>query len=140
MMAPRRCPLCSAGAWTFAPLPESYAAEWRRWGFPYEAHDFETLNHRAYACRACGATDRDRMCAVWIERRQDARGSLLDIGPSRPLQAFLRARFDYLSVDAAHEADVPADVQDLPFADASFDHVLCSHVLEHVADDRRALR
>lgn len=32
------------------------------------------------------------------------------------------------------------DIMDIKHADESFDAVLCNHVLEHVADDRRAMR
>lgn len=37
-------------------------------------------------------------------------------------------------------ADVQADICDLPFEDDSFDVVLCNHVLEHIPDDRKAMR
>ena len=37
-------------------------------------------------------------------------------------------------------ADLHFDVQRIPLADNSVDVVLCNHLLEHVADDRRALR
>jgi SAM-dependent methyltransferase len=37
-------------------------------------------------------------------------------------------------------ADVLADVTNLPFDDESFDMINCLHVLEHVPDDRRAIR
>ena len=35
-----------------------------------------------------------------------------------------------------HKVDITA----MPFEDASFDFVWCSHVLEHVPDDRKAMR
>ena len=47
----------------------------------------------------------------------------------------------YVGVDEAGSgADVRADVHELPFRDASFDHVITNAVLEHVADPVRAVR
>lgn len=37
-------------------------------------------------------------------------------------------------------ADVKADICDLPFADESFDVILCNHVLEHIPDDTKAIQ
>jgi SAM-dependent methyltransferase len=37
------------------------------------------------------------------------------------------------------DADKSADMTDLPFREASFDYAICSHVLEHIEDDRAAI-
>jgi ubiquinone/menaquinone biosynthesis C-methylase UbiE len=37
-------------------------------------------------------------------------------------------------------ADVRLDIQDMPFAEGEFDMIICNHVLEHVPDDRKAIR
>jgi SAM-dependent methyltransferase len=39
----------------------------------------------------------------------------------------------------AADVQVHMDVTDIPFADGSFDVVVCNHVLEHVDDDLKAL-
>jgi SAM-dependent methyltransferase len=47
----------------------------------------------------------------------------------------------YLSADIeASAAMVQMDISDIRYPDESFDIVYCSHVLEHVPDDRRAMR
>ncbi|MBW7869541.1 MAG: class I SAM-dependent methyltransferase [Flavobacteriia bacterium] len=47
---------------------------------------------------------------------------------------------DYTTCDLNSPiADVKADIQNLPFENNSFDVIFCNHVLEHVADDKKAL-
>lgn len=119
------CPVCGARASAFVPHgPERPTA----------------------VCPRCGALERHRGLVLYLERRTDlfAGGrSLLHIAPEPELQRRLRGRggLEYVSADLASPyADVRADLVDLPFSADRFDCVLCSHVLEHVDDDRRALR
>jgi ubiquinone/menaquinone biosynthesis C-methylase UbiE len=37
-------------------------------------------------------------------------------------------------------ADVKADICNLPFADNSYDVILCNHVLEHIPNDTKAMQ
>ena len=48
---------------------------------------------------------------------------------------------EYLSIDLeARDSAVRMDLTDLLFRDDVFDLVICNHVLEHIPDDRRAMR
>jgi SAM-dependent methyltransferase len=51
------------------------------------------------------------------------------------------AYIDYLSADlSAANAMVQMDITDIHYADNIFDVIYCSHVLEHVPNDRKAMR
>ncbi|HUG38310.1 MAG TPA: class I SAM-dependent methyltransferase [Candidatus Limnocylindrales bacterium] len=135
----------------FLPLPESFRASYERYGWPYE--DAETLNVPAYACPLCGASDRDRLYALYLADRLARRGSgrttVLDIAPSEPLRRMLGrlaagpgGELIHRTADiACTDVDERIDITDMRgYADASIDVFICSHVLEHVGDDRAALR
>jgi SAM-dependent methyltransferase len=73
---------------------------------------------------------------------------IIDFAPSAPLSAFIRRRIadsappvsyrtaDYSGIGVDDQVDI-TDLQ--PYADGQFDFFICSHVLEHVTDDRKAL-
>lgn len=62
-----------------------------------------------------------------------------------PEQAFYKRfkqlpNLEYVTTDLNSPlADVKADICDLPFETASFDVLLCNHVLEHITDDAKAM-
>lgn len=93
-------------------------------------------------CPGCGCAERHRLLWLWLAEADLLRGRMLAFGPDDATDRRLRRRpgLDYLSADIdGSQAMIAADVTALPFEDASFDAVLCSHVLEHVAGEREAL-
>lgn len=96
-------------------------------------------------CPRCGALERHRLLWFFLERETDLferPGRMLHIAPEYALQRrLLRVEgLDYVSGDLDSAlADHQVDVMDLPFEAASFDFLICNHVLEHVDDDRVAL-
>jgi SAM-dependent methyltransferase len=90
--------------------------------------------------RALQAAARDAMAAAGIA--EAARPLVLDLGCGERPWAGLFDRAQCIGVDISVDGaspDVVAEGSALPFADASFDIVFCSQVLEHVADDKRVL-
>jgi len=97
-------------------------------------------------CPKCRALERHRLLWLFLESRTPLLHRPLSVLHVAPEEA-LRRRLDgapnlfYVSGDLqAPDAMVRMDLTDIPFEDASFDVVLCNHVLEHIPDDAAALR
>lgn len=141
------CPVCGVSLSGFIGAG-SYVRMVQAHDYIYPLDAIETFNIAAYSCPSCDASDRERLYALYLERvfaaRDKRRCRLLEFAPSFGLSRKLkRAPFvDYRSADLyRNNVDDRIDIIDMrAYADASFDVVLCSHVLEHVPDDRRAMR
>jgi len=143
-----QCPICDAGLRAFKPIGRSFLRNLEKHGFVYPVSAFETLNLTHYQCPSCGAIDRERLYAIYLERRLPEldprrRHRFVDFAPSPALSRKLRKHplLDYRTVDLFRaDVDERRDVADLqPWEKDSVDIILCSHVLEHVPDDRRAM-
>lgn len=97
-------------------------------------------------CPNCMALERHRLMWLWLEREasffEDA-PRLLHFAPEKCfIKRFRRALGEgYVTADLESPlADVKCDIQAIPFADNEFEVVFCNHVLEHIPDDRLAMR
>jgi SAM-dependent methyltransferase len=138
------CPVCGSDA-GFSPLPACFVDDPAAAGFAHPVDGWEFLNVEAYACVRCGASDRDRLIWLYLQRHLPAGPGprMLEVAPSRVLSPRLRAQLGagYRSGDLGMPGvDDRVDICAMDYADASFDWLLCSHVLEHVTDDVRAMR
>ena len=97
-------------------------------------------------CPVCGSLQRQRL--VWLLLQEQGilaglRGKkMLHFAPEACLEAQFRRipGLEYLSADLySKQAMRKIDITHIPLPDDSFDFVYCSHVLEHVQDDRQAL-
>ncbi len=99
-------------------------------------------------CPHCLSLERHRLLWLYLERETDLFKEyprLLHIAPEVCIMRHLKPHFKghpgrYITADLESPlADLHFDVQQIPLADASVDAVMCNHLLEHVADDRKAL-
>ncbi|MBX2899911.1 MAG: class I SAM-dependent methyltransferase [Cyclobacteriaceae bacterium] len=105
------------------------------------------INPRANAlCPNCLSLERHRLIWLYLQRETSFFKSPMQVLHIAPEVCFMK-RFEkqhgagYITADIESPlAKVKADIHQLPFTDNSFDAVLCNHVLEHVADDIKAMR
>jgi SAM-dependent methyltransferase len=132
-VAPRRCrcSCCGWGGWSF---------------LDYYGKGYSLPR---VVCPDCGSQGRHRELMPLLRQvlADLGRGCrVLHLAPERAFEPVFRQHRDLVYVPAdlkpqlwLQKLAVAADIAALPFRDNSFSLVLCSHVLEHVHDDRAAL-
>lgn len=123
----RDCPLCGKTSSRFAPHGTSMRDEAR--------------------CVHCGSLERHRLIWLYFEQRTDLFDgrdkSMLHVAPEPIFDALLSKRLgkSHVTADLFNpNAMVKMDITDIQYPDDAFDVIYCSHVLEHVPDDMRAMR
>jgi SAM-dependent methyltransferase len=143
-----QCPVCGVGLRAFRPMWKSYWRDVKIYRPVHPAESMETLNLEAFTCPRCDAFDRDRLTAIYLENAfagfdRNRTYHLLEFAPGDALFKKLKSHpfIAYRSADLSRKTvDERVDMTDMAaYADGSLDIMLCSHILEHIPDDRKAM-
>ena len=124
----RECPICGSRRRKFMP-----------YGY--------TTSREDALCPRCLSLERHRMIWLWMTRSTtllEEHPRLLHIAPEVSLMRHFKRLYkdaNYLTADLESPlADMHFDVQSIPLEDNLIDVIICNHLLEHVEDDRQAMR
>lgn len=144
-----RCPVCGVGLRAFRPMWKSYWRDFAKFAPIHPPAAMETLNLKHFTCPRCDAFDRDRLTAIYLEevfRTFDRTRTyrLLEFAPGDALHKKLKSYpfIAYRSADLSRTTvDEKVDLTDMAgYPAGSVDIILCSHILEHIPEDRKAMR
>ena len=106
---------------------------------------FGVIRRKNARCPKCGSLERDRLCYLYLKEviPIDRKIKVLHFAPEKILTNLFESynNIEYLSADIdPTKAMVKEDITNISFNDNSFDIIFCSHVLEHIEDDHKAMK
>ena len=95
-------------------------------------------------CPQCGSRERHRLAHLWVTEGGGNKLSgkrILHFAPEKVVLRMMRGNGQYETADL-HQPGVThkVDITRVALPDASYDVVIANHVLEHIPDDRQAMR
>jgi SAM-dependent methyltransferase len=108
---------------------------------------FGRTSRKDARCPNCKALERHRLLWLYLQKETDLFSNkslkVLHIAPEPCFESKLKERLgdNYLTADLNDpNVMVKMDITDIQYPENTFDVILCNHVLEHIPDDKRAMR
>lgn len=126
----KECPVCGAKRRRF--LPYGYVSQ-----------------RKDALCPNCLSLERHRLLWLYLTHQTplfEAKPKLLHIAPEVSLikrirRAYGKGSDQYITADLESPlATMHFDVQDIPLPDEFTEVIICNHIMEHIPDDRKAMR
>ena len=110
-----------------------------------EFHPYGVVSRKNALCPKCGSVERHRLYFLYLKQKIpiDRKIKVLHFAPETILTNLFKSykNVEYLTADLEpKKAMVIENITHLSFANNSFDIIFCSHVLEHIQDDKKAMR
>jgi predicted SAM-dependent methyltransferase len=129
----RFCPICEKSSSKFLPMV------WKQ---------KDATGRENVKCPYCYSFERHRLLYLFLRRKTDIltetrRRQVVHVAPEPCLRSVFKKILGagYRTADLGDPTvDIKMDICNIEFPDDSLDVILCSHVLEHVTDDQRAMR
>lgn len=144
----RKCYICKRTFFWYLPVYGDYwyQRQLKEYGPNYNFQDM-TYNRREYRCPYCNSIDRTRFIMMYVHKNFHSKigMNILYFAPTFGGIYFLKKKMQDFHVDTDDlydkTTDYHYDIQNMEkVEDSIYDLIICSHVLEHVADDRSALK
>lgn len=140
------CNMCNKKV-IYEPASNYFQTKQKQHGFPYWNAVFESISRENRTCPECKAMDRERMIALFLDMLEPEAGEklkVLQIAPSFAMNNWLKEK-DYVTYETTDlfmpDVTFQSDIQNMTMVeDETYDIILCSHILEHVENDRKAMR
>ncbi|KEK24133.1 glycosyltransferase [Bacillus gaemokensis] len=131
------CPYCNQTFESFSPWPVD---------FDFPKYRFEMWNKDTGICPVCYSMDRERLYRIYIETETDllrVNHKILHIAPEAKLREWLNqyTNLTYICGDLTPKDKYmeEVDVTKIAYENETFNVIICSHVLEHVPEDEKAM-
>ena len=138
----RKCPCCGNQV-EYLPV-NADDLECKEYCGSLKADRPETFNPEKYSCPNCGSTDSDRLIISFLKKIKLSEASentrLLQISPKNIIDEWIRIWCPNVDRDSVGLGMDNAELQNLNEIDSGkYDVIICSHVLEFLRDDKKAL-